>query len=108
MHVCMYACMYVCTYVCMYVCMYVCTYVCACVRACVHACMHMYAGADPEEGGGDLYPLNFWEEKIIKNVKNILKLMEIRTKTRIYNFNLKGGLVCKIYVWGRICSGLCI
>ena len=56
-------------------------------------------------------PLNFLEVKIIKNVKKILEVngekrlalkcsQEIRTETSISNFNLKGDLVGKIYVWG--------
>ena len=30
---------------------------------------------------------------------------EIRTETRISNFNLKGDLVCNIYVWGGYFGG---
>ena len=69
---------------------------------------HLGSGVDPEGGFGELSPL-----KIIKNVKKILKLIEkprlplkfsqeIRTETSISNFNLKGNLVRKIYVWGDI------
>ena len=62
---------------------------------------------------GQIQRGDFLEVKIIKNVKKILKLMEnprltlrfsqeIQTETLISHFNLKGDLVCKIYVWGDI------